>query len=176
MVVKAELTLLGLHVTRSDLGQVDVMEDISVEQRDQIQTALLKSGLELIEDAKSVLIDRIKKVIIELVHYSEEPLAINFSTHLSQLLKHNYTYMANIFSETLGCTIEKYLIGQKIERVKQLLIYDELSLTEIADRMYYSSVAHLSSQFKKITGNTASYYKHLKPQRRMLLQDQQPVR
>jgi AraC-like DNA-binding protein len=175
MVVKAELTTLGLHYTRVDLGQADIMEDISLEQHDLIQSALLRSGLELLDDARSVLIDSIKNIIIDLVHYSEEPLAINLSAYLSKLLKHNYTYMANIFSETQGYTIEKFFIEHKIERVKELLIYDELSLTEIAEKMHYSSVAHLSSQFKKVTGNTASYYKHLKNQRRTLIEELVPV-
>ena len=114
--------------------------------------ALLKSGLELMDDKKSVLIQKIKNVIIELVHYSEEPLAINFSEFLSQKLNHDYTYLANLFSEVQGTTIEKFFIAHKIERVKELLVYNELNLTEIAYQMHYSSVAHLSAQFKKVTG------------------------
>ena len=142
MVVKDELTKLGLHYANVELGEADIMEDISVLQKEQFKAALLKSGLELIDDKKSVLIQKIKNVIIELVHYSEEPLAINFSEYLGQKLQHDYTYLANLFSEVQGTTIEHFMIAHKIERVKELLVYDELNLTEIAYQMHYSSVAH----------------------------------
>jgi YesN/AraC family two-component response regulator len=170
MVVSAELTHLGLLYTNVDLGQADIIGDISIAQHEQIRTDLLLSGLELIDDIKSILIERIKKVIIELVHYSEEPLSINLSVYLSQRLHHNYTYMANIFSEVQGHSIEKFLIEHKIERVKELLFYNELNLTQIAHKMHYSSVAHLSSQFKKVTGHTATNYKKLDIRRRVLLE------
>jgi len=171
MVVSAELTHLGLQYTNVDLGQADIIGDISRAQHEQIRTDLLLSGLELIEDVKSILIERIKKIIIELVHSSEEePLPVNLSVHLSQQLHHNYTYMANIFSETQGHTIEKFLIEHKIERVKELLFNNELNLTEIAFKMHYSSVAHLSSQFKKITGYTASQYKKIEIRPRIPLE------
>ncbi len=171
MVVKVELTKIGLHFCSVELGHADIIEDISPGQRDQIRLALAKSGLELIDDKKGILVERIKKVIIELVHYSEEPLTVNLSVYLSQQLQHNYTYMANVFSETQGHTIERFYIEHKIERVKELLVYDELSLTQIAGKMQYSSVAHLSAQFKKITGSTASYYKKLKEKRRSMLDE-----
>jgi len=171
MVVKAELTNIGLHFSSVELGQAEIIEDISIEQRDQIRIALSKSGLELMDDRKAILVERIKKAIIELVHYSEEPLTVKLSVYLSQHLNHNYTYLANIFSETKGHTIERFYIEHKIERIKELLIYDELTLTEIAFKMHYSSVAHLSTQFKKITGNTPSFYKKLKKKRRSLLED-----
>ncbi len=171
MVVKDELTKLGLHYTTVELGEADLIEKISAEQHDQIKVALLKSGLELMDDKKSVLIQQIKNIIIELVHYSEEPLAINFSDYLSHKLNHNYTYLANLFSEVQGTTIEKFLITHKIERVKELLVYDELNLTEIAYLMHYSSVAHLSTQFKKITGLTPSHFKHLRKKRREMLEN-----
>ncbi len=171
MIVSAELTNLGLHYSRVDLGQADIIEDISITQYDQIKSSLSKSGLELIDDIKSVLIEKIKKLIIELVRYSEAPLPINLSVYLSQQLHHNYTYMANIFSFSQGHSIEKFLIEHKIERVKELLIYNELNLTEIAYKMHYSSVAHLSSQFKKVTGDTASHYKRLKVQQRVMLEE-----
>jgi YesN/AraC family two-component response regulator len=170
MVVKDELTKLGLHYTVVELGEADILEDISPEQQDQFKTALLKSGLELMDDKKSVLIQKIKNIIVELVHYSEEPLAINFSDYLSQQLDHNYTYLANLFSEVQGTTIEKFLIAHKIERVKELLVYNELNLTEIAYLMHYSSVAHLSAQFKKVTGLTPSHFKQLKDKRRGMLE------
>ena len=172
MVVSAELTHLGLQYTNVDLGQADIIGDISRAQHEQIRTDLLLSGLELIEDVKSILIERIKKIIIELVHSSEEePLPVNLSVHLSQQLHHNYTYMANIFSETQGHTIEKFLIEHKIERVKELLFYNDLNLTQIAYKMHYSSAAHLCTQFKKTTGLTPSHFKELKNKRRSMLED-----
>lgn len=171
MVVKAELEKLGLHYAAVELGEVNLLEDISVEQHDQFKAALLKSGLELMDDKKSVLIQKIKNVIVELVHYSEEPLTIKFSEFLSQKLEHDYTYLANLFSEVQGTTIEKFFIAHKIERVKELLVYNELNLTEIAYLLHYSSVAHLSTQFKKVTGLTPSYFKQLKKKRRSMLED-----
>jgi len=171
MVVKAELEKLGLHYIVVELGEAEIMESISKEQHDQFKEALLKSGLELLDDKKSVLIQKIKNVIIELIHYSEEPLAINFSDHLSQKLNHNYTYLANLFSEVQGITIEKFIIAHKIERVKELLVYNELNLTEIAYLMHYSSVAHLSAQFKKVTGLTPSHFKQLRNKRLTMLEN-----
>ncbi len=171
MVVKEELTKLGLHYTVVELGEVEIMENMSASQHDQFKTALLKSGLELMDDKKSVLIQQIKNVIVELVHYSEEPSTMNFSNFLSQKLNHDYTYLANLFSEVQGTTIEKFLIAHKIERVKELLVYNELNLTEIAYLMHYSSVAHLSTQFKKVTGLTPSHFKQLKDKRRSVLDD-----
>jgi AraC-like DNA-binding protein len=171
MVVKTELTKLGLHYSIVDLGEVEIHEDITAEQRVQVKLALLKFGLELMDDKKSVLIQKIKNVIVELVHYSEEPLTVKFSEYLSNKLNHDYTYLANLFSEVQGTTIEKFLIAHRIERVKELLVYDELNLTEIAYLMHYSSLAHLSSQFKKITGLTPSHFKQLKDKRRSMLED-----
>jgi AraC-like DNA-binding protein len=171
MVVKDELTRLGLHYTAVELGEVDIVENLSAEQLDNFKAVLLKSGLELMDDKKSVLIQRIKNLIIEVVHYSEEPLAIKFSVYLSEKLNHDYTYLANLFSEVQGTTINKFLIAHKIERVKELLVYNELNLTEIAYRMQYSSVAHLSAQFKKVTGLTPSYFKQLKEKRRSMLEN-----
>lgn len=171
MVVKEELAKLGLHYAVVELGEVDVLETMSAAQHDQFKAALLKSGLELMDDKKSVLIQRIKNVIVELVHYSEEAPTLKFSEFLSQKLNHDYTYLANLFSEVQGTTIEKFFIAHKIERVKELLVYDELNLTEIAYLMHYSSVAHLSTQFKKVTGLTPSYFKQLKKKRRNMLED-----
>jgi AraC-like DNA-binding protein len=170
MTVESVLTSMGIPFSHVELGLADITGDISMIQHNQIRTTFLLSGLELIDDIKSVLIERIKKVIIELVHYAEEPLPINLSVHLSQQLNHSYTYMANIFSEAEGHSIEKFVIEHKIERVKELLIYKELSLTEIAHKMHYSSVAHLSSQFKKVTGHTSSEYKHLQSRTRVPLE------
>lgn len=171
MVVKDELTRLGLHYTSVELGEAEIMEDLSAEQHKSIRAALLKSGLELMDDKKSVLIQKIKNVIVELVHYSEEPLILKFSEYLSKKLQHDYTYLANLFSEVQGTTIEKFLIAHKIERVKELLVYDELTLTEIAFLMHYSSVSHLSTQFKKVTGLTPSYFKKMKNKRRSMLEN-----
>lgn len=171
MVVKTELEQLGLHYTNVVLGEADIIENISPEQLDQFKRALLKSGLELMDNKKSVLIQKIKTVIVELVHYSEEPLTIKFSEYLSSKLNHDYTYLANLFSEVQGTTIEKFFIAHKIERVKELLVYNELTLTEIAFKMHYSSVAHLSSQFKKVTGLTPTHFRQLKDKRRSMLED-----
>jgi AraC-like DNA-binding protein len=169
MVVKAELTKTGIRYGAVELGEVEVLEAVSEEQREQFKAALLKSGLELMDDKKSVLIQKIKTVIIELVHYSEEPLTVKFSEFLSQKLNHDYTYLANLFSEVQGTTIEKFFIALKIERVKELLVYDELNLTEISYLMHYSSVSHLSAQFKKVTGLTPSHFKQLRQKRRSML-------
>jgi AraC-like DNA-binding protein len=171
MIVKDELTKIGVNYTTVELGEADILENISALQQQQFKAALLKWGLELIDDKKSVLIQKIKNVIIELVHYSEEPLAINFSEFLSQKLQHDYTYLANLFSEVEGTTIEHFMIVHKIERVKELLVYDELNLTEIAYQMHYSSVAHLSAQFKKVTGLTPSHFKQIKIKRLIMLED-----
>ena len=171
MVVKEELIKLGLHVVAIELGEAEVLEKISTTQHDQLKATLLKLGLELMDDKKSVLIQQIKTVIVELVHYSKEPLLIKFSEFLSQKLNYDYTYLANLFSEVQGTTIEKFFITHKIERVKELLIYDELNLTQIAYLMHYSSVSHLSAQFKKVTGLTPSHFRQLKDKRRSLLED-----
>lgn len=171
MVVKEELKKLGLHYIIVDMGIVDIMENITTGQLDQIKTALLKSGLELMEDKKAVLIEKIKNAIIEMVHYMDELPKTNFSDYLSEKLNYDYTYLANLFSEVQGTTIEKFIILHKIERIKELIIYGELNLTEIAWNMHYSSVAHLSNQFKKITGLTPSHFKTLKKKRRIAIED-----
>jgi AraC-like DNA-binding protein len=171
MVVKDALANLGFHYTVVKLGEAEILETISSDQHDEIKAVLLKSGLELMDDKKSVLILKIKNVLIDLVHYSEEPITIKLSEYLGQKLNHDYTYLANLFSEVQGVTIEKFFIAHKIEKVKELLVYDELNLTEIAIKMHYSSVAHLSTQFKKVTGLTPSHFKQLKNRRRYMLED-----
>ena len=171
MVVKEELNRLGLRFIIVDMGVVDSMEDISAGQREQIRIALLKSGLELMDDKKAILIEKIKNVIIDMIHYTDELPKTNFSDYLSKKLNHDYGYLANLFSEIQGTTIEKFIISHKIERVKELIIYDELNLTEIAWKMHYSSVAHLSNQFKKNTGLTPSHFKQLKEKRRKPIED-----
>jgi AraC-like DNA-binding protein len=170
MAVEAELDKLGIHYTYIDYGEAEVKENLSPDQQYQLNAGLKKSGLELMDDKKSMLIERIKILIVELVHYSEEPLKKNLSDYLSEKLNYDYTYLANLFSEVQGTTIEKFFINHKIERVKELLVYDELNLKEIAFKMHYSSVAHLSSQFKKLTGFTPSHFKQLKHKKRVPLE------
>ncbi len=165
MVVKEELKKLGLHFIVVDLGMVDVLENIKPEQHDQLKSNLRKSGLELLDDKKSILIERIKNVIIDMIHYSNEIPKVNYSDYISEKLGYDYTYLSNMFSEVKGITIQQYIIIHKIEKVKELLLYDELTLTEISYKLHYSSVAHLSNQFKKITGLSPSFYKKLKVKR-----------
>jgi len=171
MVVKAELEKLGLHYIVVELGHIDVKEDITAAQRATLKAALLLSGLELMDDKKAMLIEKIKNVIVELVHYTDEVPKVNFSNYLSEKLNYDYTYLANLFSEVTGITIEHFMIAHKIERVKELLLYDELNLTQISYKLNYSSVAHLSTQFKKVTGLTPSFFKKLKEKRVIPLED-----
>ena len=171
MVVKEELKKLGLHFIVVDLGEVEIMENITVEQREQLKIALHNSGLELMDDKRAVLIEKIKNVIIEMVHHTDEMIKTNFSDFLSEKLNHDYTYMANLFSEVQGTTIEQFIISHKIERIKELIIYGELNVTEIAWKMNYSSVAHLSNQFKKVKGLTPSHFKQLKDKRRSPIEE-----
>ncbi len=165
MVVISELETLGLPYTSVDLGEVEIPGTISQAQRMELARVLKRSGLELMDDKKAILIEKIKQVIIESIHYSDEALRINWSNHLTEKLKYDYTYLANMFSEVEGTTIEQFIIKHKIERAKELLIYDELSLTEISYRLHYSSVAALSNQFKKITGLTPTFFKNIKHKR-----------
>ena len=171
MVVKAELDKLGLHYGVVNLGEVNVYEGMTEDQRNRLKVGLLKTGLELMDNKKSMLVEKIKNIIVEMIHYEDDIPKTNFSTYISSKLNHDYTYLANLFSEVTGITIEHYIIIHKIERVKELLIYDELNLTEISYKMNYSSVAHLSNQFKKITGLTPTFFKNLKDKRRSLLED-----
>lgn len=169
--VKEILKELGLHFIVVDLGEVDVMENISSEQREELKAALLESGLELMDDKRAMLIEKIKNTIIEMVHHSDEVIKVNFSIYLSEKLNHDYTYLANLFSEVQGTTIEQFIISHKVERIKELIIYDELNISEIAWKMNYSSVAHLSNQFKKVTGLSPSHFKQLKTKKRSPIED-----
>jgi len=171
MKVKSELEKHGLHCITIELGEVEIRESITVEQENLLNIDLEKSGLSLLGDKKSVLVEKIKNIIVELIHYSDKRLEINFSDYLSEKLDYNYTYLANLFSEDQGTTIEHFSLSHKIERVKELLVYDELSLTEIAYKLHYSSVAHVSNQFKKMTGLTPSKYKLLKQKSRISLEN-----
>lgn len=171
LAVKEVLKGMNLHFVVVELGEVDIMEDITLAQREEMKAALLLSGLELMDDKKAVLIEKIKNVIIEMVHHSDEVIKTNFSTFLSEKLNYDYTYMANLFSEVQGTTIEQYIISNKVERIKELIIYGELNITEIAWKMNYSSVAHLSNQFKKVTGLSPSHFKKLKDKRRSPIEE-----
>jgi AraC-like DNA-binding protein len=169
MVVKSELDKLGLHYTTVELGEVELTDKINDNQLKNLGTALQLTGLELMDDNKKILVEKIKTLIIELVHYNDEQIKINLSDYLSEKLNHNYTYLSNLFSEVKGTTIEQFYLAHKIEKVKELLVYDELNLTEIAWKLHYSSVSHLSNQFKKMTGLTPSHFKNLKNKRRAAL-------
>lgn len=171
MAVKEELQKLGLHFVVVDLGEVEVMEDLTSEQRTQLNQGLRKSGLELMDDKRAVLLEKIVNVITEMIHHTDESPKVNYSDYLSEKLGYDYTYMSNVFSEVKGITIQQFIIVNKIERVKEYLIYDELNLTEISYKLHYSSVSHLSNQFKKVTGLTPSSYKQLKDKKRNAIED-----
>jgi AraC-like DNA-binding protein len=171
LAVKEELKKLGLHFVVVDLGEVEIMEEITPEQYQQLQRGLISAGLELMDDKRAVLIEKIMNVITEMIHHSEEMLKVNYSDYISEKLNYDYTYLSNLFSEVKGTTIQQFIIVHKIEKVKELLLYGELNLTEISYKMHYSSVAHLSNQFKKITGITPSDYKQLKDKRRKSIEE-----
>lgn len=169
--VKEELKKLGLKYIVVDLGMVEILEDITQEQRERLSANLLKSGLELLDDKRSILVEKIKNIIIEMIHYSEELPKVTYSDYISEKLNYDYTYLANTFSEVKGITIQQFIIMHKIEKVKELLLYDELTLSEISYKLHYSSAAHLSNQFKKVTGLTPSFYKKLKHKRERNLEN-----
>lgn len=171
MLVKAEMEKLHLPYVSVELGEVEVKKEIPEAKLEELKIALLKSGLELMEDKKAMLIEKIKNVIIEMVHYSDELPKVKFSTYLSEKLNQDYNYLSTLFSEVKGTTLEQYVIAHKIERVKELLVYNELNLTEIAFKLHYSSVAHLSNQFKKVTGLTPSFFKKMKHKRTIALEN-----
>jgi len=169
--VKEELSNLGIDYLSIDLGTVELAEDITTEQHKRLKENLFHSGLELMEDKKSILVESIKNIITKMIHESEELPKVNYSEYISRELDYDYTYLSNIFSEVIGITIQQFIINNKIERVKELLLYDELNLTEISYRLHYSSVAHLSNQFRKVTGVSPSYFKQLKLQRERTLEN-----
>jgi AraC-like DNA-binding protein len=171
LVVKEALESLGLHYVILELGIVEIMQDLTENQRKQLYDLLLKSGLELMDDKKSVLIEKIKNIIIELIHYSDELPKVNYSDYISEKMGMDYTHLSKLFSEVRGITIEHFIIAHKIERVKELLLYDELNLTQISYIMNYSSVSHLSKQFKKVTGLTPTFFKNLKDKKRIALEN-----
>ena len=169
--VKQELEKLSLSPLQIALGEIDLTERPTAQQLTQLKQGLTALGFELIDDKKSRIIEQIKTLLIKLVHHGGDPVTVNLSDHISGKLHYDYGYLSNLFSEVESTTIEKYLIAQKIERVKELLVYDELSLSEIADQLGYSSVAYLSAQFKKITGFTPTYYKSLKEHKRKNIEE-----
>jgi len=171
MLVKDELLRLGFHYVEVDMGSVELFENISTAQIEALKSKLLKSGLELMDDKRSILIEKIKSSIIEMIHNAEELPKENFSVYLSEKLGYDYTYIANTFSEIKGMSIQQFIILHKIEKVKELLLYDELTLSEISYKLQYSSAAHLSNQFKKITGLTPSFFKQLKDKRKLVLEN-----
>jgi len=171
MMVRDALIALGVHVITVDLGVAEIKEDLNLAQHDELKETLLHAGLELLDNKKTILVEKIKNVITEMVHYNDELPKCNYSDYISDTLGYDYTYLSNIFSEVKGITIQQYIILHKIERVKELLLYDELNLTQISYKMHYSSVAHLSNQFKKITGLSPTFYKQLKEKRNSNLEN-----
>jgi AraC-like DNA-binding protein len=169
MVVKEELKNLDIRYSNVNLGEVEVLEKIKASQLEALRLNLKKIGLELLDDKKSILIDKIKNEVIKMIHQSEAPPTINYSEHISEQLGYDYTYLSNVFSEVQGITIQQFIIFNKIEKVKELLLYNELNLTEISYQLDYSSVAHLSNQFKKVTGLTPSFFKKMKEMRKKIL-------
>lgn len=171
ILVKEELKKLGLYYVTVDLGTVEILENITDEQRKQLKINLSKSGLELLDDKKQILIDKIKTVIIEVIHHSDEEPVENYSDYISKRVGKDYNHLSDIFSEVKGITIQQFIIMHKIERAKELILYDELNFSEIAHKLHYSSAAHLSNQFKKVTGLTPSFFKKLKIKRLGNLED-----
>lgn len=165
LTVERELDKLGIKHFASELGMVELPNDIDEKQRHLLAAGLLESGLVLLDDKRAILIEKVKNAVIEMVHSTDEMPIHKYSTYLSEKLGYDYTYLSNVFSVVKGMTIQHYIILNRIERVKELMLYDELNLTEISQKLQYSSVAHLSSQFKKITGLTPSFYRHLKEKR-----------
>lgn len=166
MVVESELEKLGINPVKVELGEVTLGRELSAGEKSKVDEALQKVGFLIIDDKKSRLIEKIRTLIVELVHRENSALKNNLSEYLSSHLNHDYTYMTNLFSEVEGTTIEKYFIAQKVEKVKELLVYDELTLSEIAFQLNYSSVAYLSNQFKKVTGLTPSHFKNIQEVKR----------
>jgi AraC-like DNA-binding protein len=171
MIVQQELEKLDIPFLTIDLGLVETVQDITSQQHDSLSINLAKVGLQMLDDKRSILIDKIKNVIIEMIHYNEEVPKVNYSVYISEILGYDYTYLSNIFSEVKGITIQQFIIIHKIEKVKELMLYDELNLTEISYRMNYSSVSHLSNQFKKITGLTPSFFKKMRKLRHDFLEN-----
>ncbi len=170
LVVKDALNKLNLHYVLVNLGEVEIMESISKKQREELKETLIKMGLELMNDKKTILIEKVKNTIVEMVHFADNMIKVNFSDYLSYKLNYDYTYLSNLFSEIQGTNIQQFILLHKAERIKELITYDELTISEIAYKMNYSSVAHLSNQFKKITGFSPSHFKQLRVKRRIIIE------
>lgn len=170
LMVKEEFSKLGIKISSIELGELEVQQKISIKQFDRIRAALLKNGHELMEDKKAIHIEKVKNAIIEMIHYSEEPPEEKYSDYLSKKLECDYTYLSGLFSEVTGSTLQQFIIINKVERAKELIIYGELSLKEIAYKLHYSSVPHFSNQFKKVTGLSPVFFKALKKRKRISLE------
>ncbi len=171
MVVKAAAEELNIPYSNVDLGFIEIDEKLSESVLEKFKAKLLKSGLEILDDKRSILIEKIKNVVIEMVHYADEFPKVNFSTYISEKLGYDYTYLSNLFTEVKGTTIQEFIILHKIEKAKELIMYNEMSIADIAYTLNYSSAAHFSTQFKKVTGLTPSFFKKLKKQRETDLED-----
>lgn len=175
MAVKEVLKNMGLHFVFVDLGAVETMEDLSAEQRLELKSTLLELGLELMEDKKAELAQQVKKLILDMIYNSEEEMKISFTTYLSEQTGYDYPYLANVFLESQGVTVQQFMINHKVERIKELIIYGKLTITEITWKMNYSSVAHMSNQFKKTTGLTPTHFRQLKEKRLQTMEDATPI-
>ena len=171
VVVKEALEDLEIQPVKVELGEVETKEDLTENEKQELNNKLKKVGLELLENKQGAVIEKIRKVVVDYVYHTEEKIITNFSDYISKKLNYNYTYLANLFSEVEASTIEQYLIAMKIERIKELIMFDNMTLTEISYKLHYSSVAHLSAQFKKATGLTPSHFKRLKNNRRIAIQN-----
>lgn len=169
--VKTELQKLGLHFVLIELGEVEIVEDLTTEEIQIIREDLHLIGLELMDDKKSIIVEKIKNVIIEMIHHPESKLKVNFSNYICSIFQHSYGYLAGLFSDAQGVTIEHFIISHKVEKIKELIMYNEMNMTEIADLLNYSSVAHLSNQFKKHTGLSPTEFKNSKVRRRIPIEE-----
>ncbi len=171
VVIKDALQELDILPVKVEMGEIETKEDLSEDEKKILNSKIRKAGLELLETKQGILIEKIKKTVVDYVYHSEEKENINFSDLLSKKLNYSYGYLANFFSEVEANTIEQYVISMKIERIKEMIMFEEFTLTEIAYKLHYSSVAHLSAQFKKVTGLTPSHFKSLKKKRRIAIQN-----
>jgi AraC-like DNA-binding protein len=171
LLVRSELERLEIGYSTIDLGEIQLTKPVSSAALEHLKVALSRFGLELLDDKKAILIEKIKSVVIEMIHEADQLTSGKKSVHISEKLKYDYTYLSTIFSEATGMTLEQYIIFHKIEKVKELILYNELNLSEISYKLNYSSLAHLSAQFKKITGLTPTFFKKLADKKRKNIED-----
>ncbi|MBK8497117.1 MAG: AraC family transcriptional regulator [Ferruginibacter sp.] len=171
VVVKEALADMEIQPIKVELGEIETKEELSDSEKVKLNNLIKKVGLELLENKQGAIIEKIRKVVVDYVYHTEEKIITNFSDYLSKKLNYNYTYLANLFSEVEASTIEQYVIALKIERIKELIMFKDMTLTEISYKLHYSSVAHLSAQFKKVTGLSPSHFKRLKNNRRIAIQN-----